>query len=220
MGALKYDGGKTPWNLLVIEAVEGKLKVLHYGKRKYTVCGDCKDDEGQPTKIYPNPRLDGDPERSDCPKCGSTNLVTADNNWRKGFVWSRLIASAYRHLGAFLAGDDTDEESGLPTIDHLMCCVAFLSAHQKCGYGTDDRWRKAVSEQSETPLLDVPETPLLDVPEIPKDGKTVIEGDWMHTKALAIWNPDGYWQKIEQKTGEREYVSCADPITWKVVVDV
>lgn len=63
------------------------------------------------------------------------------HNWRKGMAWSRFIAAAYRHLTAFLAGDDIDDESGLPHIDHLMCCVAFLSTYQKQQLGDDDRYK-------------------------------------------------------------------------------
>lgn len=137
LGALKYDQGveKLPWDLLPVEAIEGMLAVLLYGQRKYTICLDCK------AKIYEDPRLNGDPPRGDCPKCQSTNISSGSHNWRKGFLWTRLIAAAFRHLKSVLQGEDTDPESGLPHVDHIMCCIAFLSAHQKCGYGEDDRWR-------------------------------------------------------------------------------
>ena len=139
--ALKYDkdadyGEKLPWDLLPVESVEGKLRVLHYGQRKYTTCRDCG------AKVYPNPRLDGDKERDDCPECGSKNIETGAHNWRKGFKWTRLIAAAFRHLKAILQGEDCDNGpggSGLPHVDHLACMVAFLSSHQKLGYGEDDR---------------------------------------------------------------------------------
>lgn len=144
--ALKYDQGveKLPWDLLPIEAVEGMLRALLYGKRKYTVCGSCG------AKVYPNPRLDGDLPRDDCPKCGSKDIKTGAHNWRKGFSWSRIIAACFRHLKAILQGEDIDngspgtDDNGseLPHVDHLMCMVAFLSCHQKCGYGEDDRWKK------------------------------------------------------------------------------
>lgn len=143
--ALKYDKGleKLPWDLLPVEAVEGMLRVMLYGQRKYTVCGDCN------SRIYNNPRLDGDPPREDCPKCSSKNIASGAHNWRKGFSWTRLIAAAFRHLKAILQGEDIDNGdpatgdtgSGLPHVDHLMCMAAFLSGHQKCGYGVDDRWK-------------------------------------------------------------------------------
>lgn len=133
--AIKNDGGKVRWDLLIIDATEGQLRVLEYGSRKYARCGDCG------ARIYDNPRLDGDPNRDDCPKCSSTDICNADWNWANGFKWSRLIASALRHIAAFMRGVDTDDESGLPHIDHLQCCVAFLSAHAKRGIGQDDRRR-------------------------------------------------------------------------------
>lgn len=138
LGAIKYDQNaaeKLPWDLLPVESVEGMLRVLLYGQRKYTVCGACQ------AKVYPNPRLDGDLTTDKCPSCGSTNIVAGAHNWRKGFLWTRLIAACFRHLKAILQCEDTDPESGLPHVDHLMCMVAFLSGHQKCNYGNDNRWK-------------------------------------------------------------------------------
>jgi len=133
--ALKYDQtvDKIPWDLLPIYAVEGMLQVLLYGKRKYSVCADCG------SKIYPNPRLtDGDPPRDDCPQCHSPNIADGAWNWRKGFIWSRIIASLYRHLGAIIKGEMIDPESGLQHVDHLHCCVVFLSEHIKDSLGRDN----------------------------------------------------------------------------------
>ena len=67
----------------------------------------------------------------------------ADNNWRSsgGLEWHRLIRAAMKHLLAFQAGEDLDAESGLPHIDHLLCCAMFLSEYQKTGLGKDDRFK-------------------------------------------------------------------------------
>lgn len=73
----------------------------------------------------------------------------ADNNWRKGFKWSRLIGAAMRHLTAIMDGEDTDPESGLPHVDHLACCVMFLSEHQKKNLGEDDRWKYSNEKKTE-----------------------------------------------------------------------
>ena len=134
LGALKYDQSteKLPWDLLPVEAVEGMLRVLLYGKRKYTVCTDCK------AKIYSNPRLNGDPARDNCSKCGSKNIKDGANNWRLGFKWSRLIASSYRHLTSILKGDMIDDESGEYHCHHLMCCIAFLATHITENLGAND----------------------------------------------------------------------------------
>lgn len=147
MPALKYDdynagyGEKLPWDLLPVEATEGMLRVLLYGQRKYTICGDCTDDDGKPTKIYPNPKLDGDLSRDDCPKCGSRNILTGAHNWRKGFTWTRLIAAAFRHLKAILQCEDIDPDSGEMHTGHLMCCIAFLHEHMTRKLGRDNRFR-------------------------------------------------------------------------------
>jgi hypothetical protein len=136
--ALKYDSGhdKLPWDLLPFCATEGALRVLLYGRRKYTFCGACNQ------KTYENPRLDGDPTTALCLKCGSDNLIDGAHNWRKGFDWTRLIAASFRHLTAFAKGHDIDDESGLPHVDHLLVCVMFLSEHMKLSYGYDNRYKE------------------------------------------------------------------------------
>ena len=63
------------------------------------------------------------------------------NNWRGGILISRLISAAYRHLGAVNKGVDLDEESGLPHVYHLACCVMFLSWTLKHKPEMDDRWK-------------------------------------------------------------------------------
>ncbi len=63
------------------------------------------------------------------------------HNWRGGVNVSRLIAAAYRHLGAINRGEDIDPESGLPHAAHLGCCVQFLSWTLKNKPEHDDRWK-------------------------------------------------------------------------------
>lgn len=65
----------------------------------------------------------------------------AEDNWRKGLAWRRCIGAALRHITEFMKGNDLDDESGLPHIDHALCCLMFLSEYQKHGTGTDDRWK-------------------------------------------------------------------------------
>lgn len=64
------------------------------------------------------------------------------HNWRGGFKWSRLIAALLRHTFAIMKGEFTDEESGLPHIDHIGCCWMFLSNHMKTGIGDNDLYFK------------------------------------------------------------------------------
>lgn len=49
----------------------------------------------------------------------------AAHNWRKGIDQTRLVSAAFRHLTAFLAGEDVDVETGLPHMAHVMCCAMF-----------------------------------------------------------------------------------------------
>jgi hypothetical protein len=142
--ALKYDQGmeKLPWDLLPVEATEEMLKILLYGKRKYSICGECG------SKWYKNPRLDGDPPSERCRDCGKTNCcVSGAENWRKGFTWRRLIAASFRHLKAILQGIDIDEESGQLHSGHLLCMASFLCSHQILGLGVDDRYKKPEKTQ-------------------------------------------------------------------------
>lgn len=65
----------------------------------------------------------------------------AAHNWRNGIKYSRLIAAAYRHLGAINRGEDVDPESGLLHTWHLGCCVMFLSSMMTTRPELDDRWK-------------------------------------------------------------------------------
>ncbi len=50
------------------------------------------------------------------------------NNWKKGYSNKFSTAdSLYRHLRQLIIGENTDEESGLSHIGHLMCNVMFLT---------------------------------------------------------------------------------------------
>lgn len=62
-----------------------------------------------------------------------------DRNWEKGMKWSKVIASAKRHLAALEKGIDFDDESGEKHIDHLACNAHFLSAYYKLCPHLDDR---------------------------------------------------------------------------------
>lgn len=62
------------------------------------------------------------------------------HNWRNGIAYSRLIAAAYRHLGAINKGEDLDPESGKPHVYHLACCTQFLSWMMTHRKDLDDRY--------------------------------------------------------------------------------
>ena len=65
----------------------------------------------------------------------------AAHNWRKGFVWSRPLAAALRHITAFNAGEDKDPESGLSHLAHAACCIMFLLEFEKTHKELDDRYK-------------------------------------------------------------------------------
>lgn len=65
----------------------------------------------------------------------------AADNWRGGIAYRRLIAAAGRHLASISAGEDVDPESGLRHVDHLGCCVMFLSNMMATRPDLDDRWK-------------------------------------------------------------------------------
>ena len=64
----------------------------------------------------------------------------AAQNWRLGLQYSRVYDAALRHLTAFIDGEDCDPESGLPHVDHAMCCLMFLSNFSKKRKDLDDRY--------------------------------------------------------------------------------
>lgn len=71
------------------------------------------------------------------------------NNWRLGLAWSDTIASAMRHLLAFMDGEDIDPENSLPHIDEALCQVLFQSEYFHTHTGVDDRWASMSEEEKE-----------------------------------------------------------------------
>jgi len=60
-------------------------------------------------------------------------------NWAKGMPWSAVLASAMRHLSKWQAGEDIDDESGLPHLAHAMCNLRMLTLYSKTYPEGDDR---------------------------------------------------------------------------------
>lgn len=73
----------------------------------------------------------------------------AAHNWRGGISWSRLIGASFRHLTAILKGEWLDEESGLPHVHHLGCCVMFLSWMGLHRRDLDDRYKSQTPDVKE-----------------------------------------------------------------------
>lgn len=60
-------------------------------------------------------------------------------NYLKGYPWSLSIDALFRHLLAFLAGEDTDPESGLLHTAHVAWHALTLTAFVQRDIGEDDR---------------------------------------------------------------------------------
>lgn len=63
------------------------------------------------------------------------------HNWRKGFIWSRPLSACFRHLYAFMRGEDRDPETGLLHLAHAACCIMFLVEFYVTKKGVDDRYK-------------------------------------------------------------------------------
>ena len=68
----------------------------------------------------------------------------ADNNWRRGYDWSKSYAALQRHANLFWGGEDIDPETGSPHIIavawHAITLYTFLNEYPEY----DDRYREEV----------------------------------------------------------------------------
>jgi hypothetical protein len=65
----------------------------------------------------------------------------AAHNWRGGMKWSRVLSAAFRHLYAWMRGEDKDPETGLSHLAHCMCCIMFLLEFEVTHKELDDRYK-------------------------------------------------------------------------------
>jgi Domain of unknown function (DUF5664) len=63
------------------------------------------------------------------------------HNWRGGFVWSRPLAAAARHVYAYIGGEDKDPETGLSHLAHACCCLFFILEFEETRRDLDDRYK-------------------------------------------------------------------------------
>jgi hypothetical protein len=65
-----------------------------------------------------------------------------DHNWRKGMKWTRVLDGVFRHLFAWLRGENTDPESGLSHLAHAGCGIMFLLDYEVNRKEFDDRYQQ------------------------------------------------------------------------------
>jgi len=83
-------------------------------------------------------------------------------NWAKGIKYSRILGAIKRHLNAWAGGEELDDDSGLPHVDHALCELMFLShfEHNKGQYlGFDDRFIDQPLFESTTTVMNWPPDP-------------------------------------------------------------
>lgn len=64
------------------------------------------------------------------------------NNWKKGMPVTQVSESLLRHMFAFLNGEDTDPESKIEHLGHVMCNAMFLTYILREKSHFDDRQNK------------------------------------------------------------------------------
>ena len=62
-------------------------------------------------------------------------------NFRNGFVNTRLLAAAMRHIMQYSSGEDNDSESGITHLGHALAAIMMLLDNQKQGTSTDGRYK-------------------------------------------------------------------------------
>ena len=99
-------------------------------------------------------------------------------NYLKGYPWSLSVDALFRHLLAFLAGEERDQESGLLHTAHVAWHGLTLTSFLLRGVGTDDRViqrsrgsrraAKAGPAGTDPPLPDRPRPPSSGAPAHPQ----------------------------------------------------
>lgn len=85
-------------------------------------------------------------------------------NYRKGLKATECMDSMARHMSAYLAGEDTDPESGLPHAALLMSNAVLFCENHGAGTIVDDR---STSADEDVPFIPPCLNPLSEQPQPP-----------------------------------------------------
>lgn len=117
--SLRYNANKPKWSLMDYESMEDMLRVLAYGRHKYSLFVDENGVEHKGVDITP--------EQAATMEC----LYDARDNWKNKTDMEVPIDSLQRHIAAIMKGEQNDKESGLPHIAHVMANAMFYSYHSR-----------------------------------------------------------------------------------------
>ena len=104
----------------------------------------------------------------------------ADNNWRKGMKWSRVLGSLKRHLNYIENGEDFDTESNLYHVAHVAWNAITLLEYYKIYPQGDDRPHN---------YLEIPKIGL-DIDEVLCDFTQGWSDKWGNSPNPDSWNYD------------------------------
>ena len=90
------------------------------------------------------------------------------SNWRKGLVIEEIMDSLLRHAADYMSGKEIDPDSGLPSIDKLLCNALILSETYHLAKMGDERVLTANPNGGrmalQTLIEDVPCKPISQIP--------------------------------------------------------